>query len=678
MDKFIGKRLDGRYEFKELIGIGGMANVYKAYDIVEQKDVAIKILKEEFLGNEEFVKRFRNESKAVATLSHPNIVRIFDVNFGDRIQYIVMEYIDGITLKEFIEKSTVLSWKDTVHFTVQILRALQHAHDKGIVHRDIKPQTIMLLADGTIKVMDFGIARFARDEHKATTDKAIGSVHYISPEQASGEPTDEKSDLYSVGVMMYEMLTGRLPFDGETPEQVAVKQMQAIAPAPRTINEEIPEGLEEIIVRAMQKDPNKRYQSAAEMLRDIDEFKKNPSIVFEYKYFNDEGSTKYFDTAKLGEDGDEDEEEPKKKSKFIPILLGVAVTFCVVAVILIAVMLNMKPDKPKDIVLDNFIGMNVEDVTSDPKYAKIKFDLIWEFNSEYEKDQVFKQDPEEGMSVKENSKITLHVSKGSNLLTIPDVTNISVDDATKKLKDKGFTNLKTVRVQDGKVTKDTVIRTDPQSGEQVESDALITIYVSYGEDEKVKVKDVVGKHVDEATKILQDQGFKVNQETVESNQAAGTVVKQSPAGGELAASTSVITLKVSSGTVPAGSADVSLSLPSGMSGTYKFRVVDESGKEIRNESVTLGSASSYTFQASGQGVEKTYKVYVSEGGSNEKLFAEVSVDFNSQNPTPIVKTKNDSVFEKKTSEPPSNNSKPDDSSSSDGGNSSSNQNSSGE
>ena len=171
MDKFIGKRLDGRYEFKELIGIGGMANVYKAYDIVEQKDVAIKILKEEFLGNEEFVKRFRNESKAVATLSHPNIVRIFDVNFGDRIQYIVMEYIDGITLKEFIEKSTVLSWKDTVHFTVQILRALQHAHDKGIVHRDIKPQNIMLLEDGTIKVMDFGIARFARDEHKATTDK---------------------------------------------------------------------------------------------------------------------------------------------------------------------------------------------------------------------------------------------------------------------------------------------------------------------------------------------------------------------------------------------------------------------------------------------------------------------------------------------------------------------------
>ena len=279
MDKFIGKRLDGRYELKELIGMGGMANVYKAYDVLEKKDVAIKILKEEFIGNEEFLRRFRNESKAIAALSHPNIVKIMDVNFGDRIQYIVMEYIDGITLKEYIEQVHVLKWKDAVHFTVQILRALQHAHDKGIVHRDIKPQNIMLLQDGTIKVMDFGIARFARDERKVNNNLAIGSVHYISPEQARGEYTDEKSDVYSVGVMMYEMLTGRLPFDGDTPEKVAVMQMQASAKLPRAVVPSIPEGLEEIIVRAMQKDPSMRYQSAAEMLRDIDEFKRNPSIV---------------------------------------------------------------------------------------------------------------------------------------------------------------------------------------------------------------------------------------------------------------------------------------------------------------------------------------------------------------------------------------------------------------
>lgn len=671
MDKFIGKRLDGRYEFKELIGIGGMANVYKAFDIVDQKDVAIKILKEEFLGNEEFVKRFRNESKAVATLSHPNIVRIFDVNFGDRIQYIVMEYIDGITLKEFIEKSTVLSWKDTVHFTVQILRALQHAHDKGIVHRDIKPQNIMLLEDGTIKVMDFGIARFARDEHKATTDKAIGSVHYISPEQASGEPTDEKSDLYSVGVMMYEMLTGKLPFDGETPEQVAVMQMQAIAPAPRTINEEIPEGLEEIIVRAMQKDPGKRYQSAAEMLRDIDEFKKNPSIVFEYKYFNDEGSTKYFDTAKLGEE-DEEEEEPKKKSKFIPILLGVAVTFCVVAVILIAVMLNIRPDKPKDVVLENFIGMKVDEVTSKTEYAKIKFDIVREFNSEYEKDVVFRQDPEAGMSVKENSKVTLHVSKGSDLLTVPDVTNMGTDEALKMLKDKGFTNLKTVMTANNKVTKDTVIKTDPANGEQVAADTLIQVYVSYGEDEKVKVVDVIGKDVEAAQKTLRDLNLRVEIQKVDSRRPEGTVIDQSPGGGEQVVTGSTVTLHVSSGNAPAGSAEVSISLPSGWSGSYSVRVVDEAGKEIRNESLSAG-LTAYSFQATGQGSKKTYKVYV-----NDKLFAEVGVDFSSENPQPVIEKKDDSVFEKKqtpsssTAPPPteSNSSAPSDNSSTTDNNSS--------
>ena len=281
MDKYIGKRLGGRYDIKELIGVGGMANVYKAADIIEDKIVAVKILKDEYLSNDEFLRRFRNESKAIAVLSHPNIVKIFDVSLGDGIQYIVMEYVDGLTLKEYIEQQHVLRWKEAVHFTVQILRALQHAHDKGIVHRDIKPQNIMLLQDGTIKVMDFGIARFARDDGRTVTDKAIGSVHYISPEQARGDVTDEKSDIYSVGVMLFEMLTGKLPFDADSAVSIALMQMQAIPKMPRQLNETIPEGLEEITVRAMQKDPSQRYQSAAEMLRDIDEFKRNPSLLFE-------------------------------------------------------------------------------------------------------------------------------------------------------------------------------------------------------------------------------------------------------------------------------------------------------------------------------------------------------------------------------------------------------------
>lgn len=242
MDKNIGKKLDGRYEITELIGVGGMAEVYKGIDVIDNKTVAIKILKKEYAENEEFLRRFRNESKAVAVLSHPNIVKIYDMGFSEKIQYIVMEYIDGITLKEYIEEEHVLTWKDTVHFVIQILRALQHAHDKGIVHRDIKPQNVMMFTDGTIKVMDFGIAKFAREEGKTATDQAIGSVHYISPEQASGNVTDARSDIYSVGAMMYEMLTGRKAFDSDNPVAIAVMHMHDIPERPRAINPDIPDG----------------------------------------------------------------------------------------------------------------------------------------------------------------------------------------------------------------------------------------------------------------------------------------------------------------------------------------------------------------------------------------------------------------------------------------------------
>ena len=288
MDNLIGKKLDGRYEILQLIGVGGMANVYKARDVIDERLVAVKILREEYASNEEFVRRFKNESKAIAALNHPNIVKVYDVSFSDKMQSIVMEYIDGVTLKDYIDQQKIIRWKEAVHFTVQILRALQHAHDKGIVHRDIKPQNIMLLQDGTIKVMDFGIARFARSQMATITDKAIGSVHYISPEQARGEKTDEKTDLYSVGVMLFEMLTGKLPFTADSAVSVAIQQIQSKPKRPRELNPSIPEGLEQITMKAMQKDPTKRYQSAAEMLRDIDEFKHNPSIAFAYKYLSAE------------------------------------------------------------------------------------------------------------------------------------------------------------------------------------------------------------------------------------------------------------------------------------------------------------------------------------------------------------------------------------------------------
>ena len=299
MDKYIGKRLDGRYEIHELIGVGGMANVYRCTDTLDDREVAIKILKDEYLNNEEFIRRFKNESKAIAMLSHQNIVKVYDVSFGDMIQYIVMEYIDGITLKEYIDQQGIIEWKDALHLTTQVLKALQHAHECGIVHRDIKPQNIMLLQDGSIKVTDFGIARFSDKATRTMTEQAIGSVHYIAPEQAKGDVTDGKTDIYSVGVMLYEMLTGRLPFDGESAVSVALMQLQSTPKRPREINPGIPIGLEQITMRAMQKQPEDRYASAAEMLSDIERFRLNPSIVFDYgQSFVDNQPTKFVGSIK--------------------------------------------------------------------------------------------------------------------------------------------------------------------------------------------------------------------------------------------------------------------------------------------------------------------------------------------------------------------------------------------
>lgn len=581
MDKLIGKRLDGRYEFTELIGIGGMANVYKAFDNVKKCDVAVKVLKDEFLGNEEFVRRFRNESKAIASLSHPNIVRIFDVNFGDRIQYIVMEYIDGVTLKEFIDKAKVLDWKDTVYFTFQILRALQHAHDKGIVHRDIKPQNVMLLQDGTIKIMDFGIARFARDE-RINKDRAIGSVHYISPEQASGGITDAKSDIYSMGIIMYEMLTGKLPFDGDTPELVATKQIQALAESPLKINPDIPKGLVDIIVRAMQKDPSNRYQSAAEMLRDIDEFKKNPDILFEYKYFNDEGNTKYFSIAEkeemkkpLGEEKKKPKNSNKKKSKLIPILIGVASAFVLASVIIMCVFVfGNSGGSNNDIELPNFVGVKYEDIKTmdNGKYANLGFSVTEEPNSEYEKGVVFAQSPSPGMKVKDDYKdVKLKVSSGPELVTVPNVYNMTLASAQAKLSSIGFKNIVTVEQDDKSITADYVISTNPKPGEQVSVDKQITIYYSSGKDKTKKVPNVVGQNLEQGRSALSSAGFDVSVSEKNDSKPAGTILSQDIMG-EAEVGTK-IKLVVSSGKPAERSANLTVNLNSSQQIDDTFYVV---------------------------------------------------------------------------------------------------------
>lgn len=587
MDKLIGRRLDGRYEFIELIGIGGMANVYKAFDNVKKCDVAVKVLKEEFLGNEEFVRRFRNESKAIASLSHPNIVRIFDVNFGDRIQYIVMEYIDGVTLKEFIDKAKVLDWKDAVHFTFQILRALQHAHDRGIVHRDIKPQNVMLLQDGTVKIMDFGIARFARDE-RINRDRAIGSVHYISPEQASGGITDAKSDIYSMGIIMYEMLTGKLPFDGDTPEIIATKQIQALAESPLKINPEIPKGLVDILVRAMQKDPSNRYQSAAEMLRDIDEFKKNPDILFEYKYFSDDGNTKYFSVAEkeemkkpLGTNKEKakqikkSKQINKKKGKLIPILVGVASAFVLAAIIIISVfVLGNSGGNKSDIELPDFVGVKYEDIKTmdNGKYSKLGFSVTEEPNSQYEKGVVFAQSPSPGIKVKEDYQdVKLKVSLGPELSTVPNVYNMPLASAQAKLSSVGFKNIVTIEQDDKKVTANYVISTDPKPGEQVSKDTQIIIYYSSGKGKTQKVPNVVGQSLEQGRSSLIAAGFDISVSEQNDSKPAGTILSQDITG-EAEVGTR-IRLVISSGKPAERSANLTVNLNSSQPIDDTFNVV---------------------------------------------------------------------------------------------------------
>ncbi len=582
MDKYIGKRLDGRYEIKEIIGVGGMAYVYKAYDNIDDRIVAVKILKEEYLANDEFTRRFKNESKAIAILSHPNIVKVYDVSFGERMQYIVMEYIDGITLKEYIDQQQDFKWKEAVHFTVQILRALQHAHDKGIVHRDIKPQNIMLLPDGTIKVTDFGIARFARQDIRATraTDKAIGSVHYISPEQARGEVTDEKADIYSVGVMLYEMLAGQLPFEADSAVSVAIMQLQSEPKPPREINPNIPEGLEEITLKAMQKDPSKRYQSAAEMLYDFDEFKKNPSIHFEYKYFVDESPTRYMETISRvrGEEEtipsrrrsavDEDEEQEKKPFPVIPVISAIAAAFVVVALVVVVLLFvnkfggNGKNDS-KNIEVPNFVGMTVEQIANNPEYLEwFKFnDYAYEYN-EKPAGMVIGQSLEAGTSVKKGVRdITLTVSRGTRIEPVPDVIGLSRDDAKAKLENAGFVTQYRLEQSDD-VPEGYVIALDPADAE-LQYGSEIMMIISNGDTplEAVDVPDVTRQQLKDAIRELQDAGFlkdlELTDEALEkfaqdhvtyvfSEFSKGTVLSQSPADGEATVDTE-FTFEVSNG-----------------------------------------------------------------------------------------------------------------------------------
>lgn len=645
MDNLIGKKLDGRYEILQLIGVGGMANVYKARDVIDGRLVAVKILREEYASNEEFVRRFKNESKAIAALNHPNIVKVYDVSFSEKMQSIVMEYIDGITLKDYIDQQKIIRWKEAVHFTVQILRALQHAHDKGIVHRDIKPQNIMLLQDGTIKVMDFGIARFARSQMATITDKAIGSVHYISPEQARGEQTDEKTDLYSVGVMLFEMLTGQLPFTADSAVSVAIQQIQSKPKRPRELNPSIPEGLEQITIKAMQKDPAKRYQSAAEMLRDIDAFKRNPSVAFAYKYLSAEeeeaqlamkkqaqaekgsslGKGKKNTRKKKQPEVQEEDVEVVVKTPYLAMLGGISAAFVLVTCLFIFLMFyfNNPFVAVDEVELPNFVGIQYESVLNSSKYSDFKI-VVEEtvYSDEYEKGVICEQKPKYPKTVKKGSEVKIKVSSGAQKITIPDFSNQEATQVFAELKNLGLEYTES-RINHPSIASGYVIKTDPTKGSEVKAGTVVTVYVSLGAQTIMKqVPDVTGINVDDAKRVLESYGLKVG--TVEldetSDEPYGTVIDQDPANGDMVATGSFVNLTVSQGDTVISRLTISVPMPSSMDQEVTVSATLDD-MEVRRETINPKNTTTWKPSFSGEGIGRV-KIYI-----DDELYMEYIVDF---------------------------------------------------
>lgn len=593
MDNYVGKRLDGRYEIQEIVGVGGMSVVYKAYDNVDDRIVAVKILKDEFLTNDEFVRRFKNESKAIALLSHPNIVKVYDVSFGEKLQYIVMEYVDGITLKEYIQKQNAITWNDALFFTTQILRALQHAHDKGIVHRDIKPQNIILLSNGNIKVADFGIARFSRSETRTLTDTAIGSVHYISPEQAKGEFTDEKADIYSVGVVLYEMLAGKVPFEAESAVSVALMQLQEDAKKLTEINPDIPVGLEQICIHAMQKNPADRYQTATEMLLDVEEVIKNPKAVFDYSYFVDKEPTKYvintdekvsvpIEEEYYEEDSEEYYDPNHKKKVITAVVIGVVVL--IAAIVLLVMSLTGGSFKTSN-TLESFVGMSYDELKSSNQY-KYEFVMEQEKTDEVQPGVVISQSPEAGTKVLEGGQVKLVVAIPVDDIKVPNIYNLDVDMAKKALAQAGLNNYTITSIGSDSVEENKVVYTNPKAESVVSADTQVTVFVSSGptteEIKQIKLPDVIGLKQEGARAFLEKMGFKnINFVTKDSEAPKGVVLAQTPAAGTTATADDRITITISSGvttttTKKENKVSLSVAMP---------KCIDENGEYIKDKLV---------------------------------------------------------------------------------------------
>lgn len=535
-EKYVGQIFDNRYRIEKIIGIGGMAIVFKATDLLMRRLVAVKILKDEIAGDEPSVKRFINEYKAVAMLSHPNIVNIYDVSVRENIKYIVMEFVDGITLKNYMRHREVLNLREIVSYTMQILRALDHAHKKGIIHRDIKPQNIMLLKNGAIKVMDFGIAKLPNAETVTMTDKAIGTVYYISPEQVSGGQIDARSDLYALGVMLYEMATGHLPFTADTPVSVALMQVNDMATPPRQINPQIPVGLEQIILRAMDKDPDARYQSAEEMLSHFQKLKDNPRVVFR-------------ENARAVKKSETVRKKKKGSRSMFPIIMGVTVAFlCVAGVsayyIVDKLFINSPSNAYQDMPVRDFVGMSYTEELEDFFDESSVYYLLnveYKYSDTIEEGKIISQTPSAGvkkkfLADKQKIQIDLVVSKGTETTVLEDYTVRDYREAEAALRKQGLT---VVIEESASAYLDIgyVVRTEPVAGTVLNIGDTVTLYVNYGVDTvKTSVPNFVGMtEADALIHVIENQ-LEVGDVTYEkSSNPAGTVIKQSAdAWGEIA------------------------------------------------------------------------------------------------------------------------------------------------
>ena len=552
-DKYIGKMLDERYEILEIIGEGGMAVVYRALDHRLNRDVAVKIMRDEMAADEEFRRRFCTESHAVAMLSHPNIVAVYDVSHNDNVEYIVMELVDGITLKQYMERKGVVAWKEVVHFTKQISKALAHAHERGIIHRDIKPQNIMLLRDGTIKVGDFGIAALENEVYE-NNGEAIGSIHYIAPEQARGECPDARSDVYSLGVVMYEMLTGELPFDGTTLGEIAVQHMNAKPVPPRDKNPAVPVELERITLKAMNADLNERYQSANALLNDLEAFIHTPVSV----HGEIEEDFENPDVKPVRSSTELSKERYRLRRRRSGVVSFMSGTFglLVLAIGLFVFLWNfwLKDvfSPAERIELPNFVGSNYDSILSNSELSSMyKFNVIYISDDSAAPGIVLSQSPAAGRSMMvtpSGIEVDITVNAGSSQLSVPDVTNTDYREAMRNLRAAGL-NVEIENAASDSYTKDYVIATAPTAGESVSAGDTVTITVSAGpEIIYVSMPNLVGSTEDSAISKLESTNLSYGgSERVVSDYEAGTVIDQSISSAESVAEHTKVFLTVSAG-----------------------------------------------------------------------------------------------------------------------------------